>query len=63
MKLTVDEIIKEFGSQKAMHEALEVSKQSVTNMKKRGFIPPAQAIKIHEMEDIKIKIDQIPVKP
>ena len=62
MKLTVDEIINKFGSPRAMYEALDVSKAALTNMKRRGFIPPGKAIEIHEM-DIDIDINQIPVKP
>ncbi len=62
MKLTVDEIINKFGSPRAMYEALDVSKAALTNMKRRGFIPPAKAIEIHKMMDIDIDIGEIPVE-
>ena len=61
MKLTVDEIINKFGSPRAMYEALDVSKAALTNMKRRGFIPPAKAIEIHKM-NIDIDIGEIPVE-
>ena len=62
MKLTVDEIINKFGSPRAMYEALDVSKAALTNMKRRGFIPPGKAIEIHKMMDIDIDIGEIPVE-
>ena len=49
MKLTVQEIIDTFGSNRKLYEAIGVSRQSLNTMKKEGFIPATHAIKIHVM--------------
>ena len=61
MKLTVQEIIDTFGSNRKLYEAIGVSRQSLNTMKKEGFIPATHAIKIHVM-GVGIDIAAIPTE-
>jgi len=57
-KMKIDHVIKHFGSQIAVADALGVTQPTISNWKTRGRIPQLQQLRIEHMTSGKLRADR-----
>jgi len=60
--MKIDQVIKHFGSQALLAEALGVKQPAVSNWKKRGQIPHIQQLRIEHVTKGKLKATPLMAK-